>query len=373
MQLHTFSARSLSEALRLVREELGPDASVLQTREVGSTLSRWLGGRTIEVTASAEVEAPSRMTKPVSIKRVPAAELQDYRQRIRHSLFTEINTEPSIVEQLAGELRPAASIQPTGIAALQSSLHKAGVRLETSERWLQQLSAELACDPECHADRIRDRLRHIVAADLPVCGPIRLQEHGPTVVALVGPTGVGKTTTLAKLAARFRLYEQRSVAAITVDTYRIAAVEQLRTYAGIMDLPMEVVATEREMTAAIERLSQHNLILIDTAGRSPRDPARLLELRSLLTAARPHATALVLAAVADVSSQMLAAQAFAEAGATSLILTKLDEAARLGSLPDWIRPSGLPLAYTTHGQNVPDDIAPANALQLADLILTPDS
>ena len=102
------------------------------------------------------------------------------------------------------------------------------------------------------------------------------------VVALVGPTGVGKTTTIAKLAANYRLREKRRVGLITVDTYRVAAVEQLRTYADIIDLPMEVVATPREMREAVARMSHLDLVLMDTAGRSPRDEVKIQELKSML-------------------------------------------------------------------------------------------
>ena len=113
-------------------------------------------------------------------------------------------------------------------------------------------------------------------------------------MALVGPTGVGKTTTTAKLAAHFRLHEHRRVGLITVDTYRIAAVEQLRTYADIIDLPMEVASTPDEMRQAIGRLADLDLILMDTAGRSPRDEVQIQELKSLLVEAQPDEVHLVL-------------------------------------------------------------------------------
>ena len=113
-------------------------------------------------------------------------------------------------------------------------------------------------------------------------------------MALVGPTGVGKTTTIAKLAANFRLREKRRVGLITVDTYRIAAVEQLRTYADIIDLPMEIVSTPREMHQAVARMADLDLILMDTAGRSPRDEVKIQELKSMLAEAEPDEVHLVL-------------------------------------------------------------------------------
>jgi flagellar biosynthesis protein FlhF len=366
MQLHTFRARSIQEALLLVRQELGPDASVLETREVGSAIVRWFGGRQIEVTATADDEMAIQTGGGV----IQAADIHDYRGEIRAGLLARAADEPSLVEQLASAASHRADRgHSAGCGALRHQLHAAGVAEPTAKRWLDRLQAELACDPDRHPDSVAGRLRQIIASDLPVRGPIRLSPGQTTVVALVGPTGVGKTTTLAKLAARFRLHERRSVGLITIDTYRIAAVEQLRTYAQIMDLPMEVVATPREMRSAVERLSENDLVLIDTAGRSPRDEARLQELRALLAEAQPDEVHLVLGCIAGAESLRTAARAFVSTGANSLILTKLDEAWQTGGFAEWLGACRLPLSYTTHGQNVPDDIHPASALKLAELIL----
>ena len=185
----------------------------------------------------------------------------------------------------------------------------------------------------------------------------------------MGPTGVGKTTTIAKLAANYRLREKRRVGLITVDTYRIAAVEQLRTYADIIDLPMEIVATPREMHQAVARMSDLDLILMDTAGRSPRDDVKIQELKSMLIEAAPDEVHLVLSSAASGSSLSKMAQQFAAVGTTALVLTKLDEAASLGNLLPLVRSSRLPLSYLTHGQNVPDDIGPADRQRLARIIL----
>ena len=137
------------------------------------------------------------------------------------------------------------------------------------------------------------------------------------VVALVGPTGVGKTTTIAKLAANYRLREKRRVGLITVDTYRVAAVEQLRTYADIIDLPMEVVATPREMREAVARMGHLDLVLMDTAGRSPRDEVKIQELKSMLSEAEPDEVHLVLSSTAGAKSLIGTAEKFADVGTTS--------------------------------------------------------
>jgi flagellar biosynthesis GTPase FlhF len=178
MQLQTFQARSLAEALRLVREELGPDASVLHTREVGSPLARFFGGRMIEVTASAELSAPSRLpalesgepapgrAADVRTGRIPAAELQDFRRKFREDLLLADDAEDSLVEQLSASRIPNSSNRSSDAGAVTDQLRAAGVSGATARRWLDRVEAELACDPEGHADRMQERLKHIIAAEL---------------------------------------------------------------------------------------------------------------------------------------------------------------------------------------------------------------
>jgi flagellar biosynthesis protein FlhF len=213
---------------------------------------------------------------------------------------------------------------------------------------------------------------HLVAAigrEIEVAGPILSLPRQRRLVALVGPTGVGKTTTTAKLAAHYRLREHRRVGLITVDTYRIAAVDQLRTYADIIDLPMEVASTPHEMQQAIGRLADLDLILMDTAGRSPRDEAQIQELKLLLDEAQPDEVHLVLSCASGAGALTSCIERFAEVGANRLILSKLDEAQGLGALLPLLRTNRLPLSYVTHGQNVPDDIEVANPVRLAQQIL----
>jgi flagellar biosynthesis protein FlhF len=208
---------------------------------------------------------------------------------------------------------------------------------------------------------------------LVVTGPIDTTKRNGRIVALVGPTGVGKTTTIAKLAANYRLRENKRIGLITVDTYRIAAVEQLRTYADIIDLPMEVVSTPQEMREAIDRMRDLDLVLMDTAGRSPRDEVRIRELKALLAEAKPDEVHLVLSAVGSATSMAVTAQRFATVGTSALVVTKLDEAMGLGSLLSVTRSCQLPISYLTNGQNVPDDIRVAKKKELAQLILGTES
>lgn len=191
----------------------------------------------------------------------------------------------------------------------------------------------------------------------------------PRVIALVGPTGVGKTTTVAKLAATCKLRHGRRVGLITSDTYRIAAVEQLRTYAGIIGLPLKVANTPDEMAQAIEGFASMDVIIADTAGRSQHDARRLDELKAFIGAAAPDETHLVLASTVGDTVMRRTAERFKPLGPDRCILTKLDEAVCTGQIAGLTGRIGLPLSFVTVGQEVPDDIEPARADRLARLAL----
>lgn len=234
-------------------------------------------------------------------------------------------------------------------------------------------------------------LRHIAAllpADQSVTRPGKGANGRPFVMAMVGPTGVGKTTTVAKLAAAFKLRHGRSVALITSDTYRIAAVDQLRTYASIIGLPLKVVLTPEEMTAAIAELGAagHDLILVDTAGRSQHNADRIGELSAFLEAARADQTHLVLSSAACESVLVRTAHAFAATRPNHILFTKLDEAVNFGVLVNVVHrvgrelgigsdaagfggTAGLPLSFVTMGQEVPDHIEPGRSDKLARAVL----
>lgn len=216
-------------------------------------------------------------------------------------------------------------------------------------------------------------LRHISGlipvADALTTPPAGDSRRGPLVIALVGPTGVGKTTTIAKLAATYKLRRGHSVALITSDTYRIAAVDQLRTYAGIIGLPMKVVLTPTEMTAAVNALSGHDVILIDTAGRSPFNTDRIHELSEFLDAAHPSEVHLVLSTTASEDVLLKTAESFAMVRPNRVILTKLDEAVNFGVVVNVARKLDTQLSFITTGQEVPDHLEQSHPDRLARMVL----
>jgi flagellar biosynthesis protein FlhF len=229
--------------------------------------------------------------------------------------------------------------------------------------------AELADESTVRAAVLR-RLETLLTADQQVAAPpVKAADGRPLTIALIGPTGVGKTTTIAKLAAAYRLRHGKKVALITSDTYRIAAVDQLRTYANIIGVPLKVVHTPAEMQQAVEATRDADVVLIDTAGRSPSDAQRVGELQTFLHAAKPHQTHLVLSSVASEGALMRTAEKFADLKPNLVIFTKLDEAANLGVLVNIARRIDAKLSYVTTGQEVPDDIEPSRPDRLARLVL----
>ena len=285
-----------------------------------------------------------------------------YREDFRRQVAGQLGELHAMVEKLCEHAASApAHDLPEAVFRAFTDLIEADVDEAIARDWVDEIRRDADHRTNSDAAMVKARVIELLENDIKVRGPITTEADKCRVVALVGPTGVGKTTTIAKLAANFRLREKRRVGLITVDTYRVAAVEQLRTYADIIDLPMEVVATPREMREAVARMSHLDLVLMDTAGRSPRDEVKIQELKSMLSEAEPDEVHLVLSSAAGAKSLISTAEKFEDVGTTAMVLTKLDEAHSLGHLVSLVRECNLPVSYLTDGQNVPDDIQVASA------------
>lgn len=194
------------------------------------------------------------------------------------------------------------------------------------------------------------------------------EQDEPGIMAVIGATGVGKTTTVAKLAARIALRQGRSVELVTLDTYRIAAVDQLKTYAEIIGAGCHVVSTVQELEATINSLPKESSILIDTTGRNPLDLADQYEISDFLASRKDIRKCLAVQATTHPTDAAASIKKFGMYGADCMALTKLDETTRPGAMLELISESSLPLTYLCIGQRVPEDIKVATSESLADII-----
>lgn len=282
-------------------------------------------------------------------------------------------TEP---EKALGQARAVKKPEPTETAEaaepqvlIGQVIYEQLTENEVDERLANQLVAELL--ERGRGFSLEEGLNQVyrrLVKELSDIRPIRLENGRPRPVFFIGSTGVGKTTTIAKLASLFTLEKKCKVALITADTYRIAAVEQLRTYANILNIPIKVIYKEEEIAGCIEEFADYDLILIDTAGRSYQDTGHLQELKELLERVEDKQVYLVLSLSTKNSDlkKTVAAYDFTD---FSLIFTKLDETLAYGSILNLKQETGRPLAYVTTGQNVPEDIAEFDPYETANQIL----
>ncbi len=361
MDIRTFEARTMKEALARVRAELGPEAVILQSRETKRRrLFGLMGDPAIEITAGTGMAIADTATTSNRASAAPTT-LDNIQQKL--------NSLHELVDDLCRRKKSPTPDLPLELVSVYTRMVDCDVHEPIASGMVCQLRDEMSRAELSQPETVRKRLTELVRSCLNVSGPIVCESGRCKVVVLVGPTGGGKTATVAKLAANFKLRQNLKVGLITVDTFRIAAVEQLRTYAGIIDTPIKVASSPREIAEALGELSDFDLILVDTVGRSPRDELRIKELKAFLsetTAAEVH---LVLSAVAASASQLAAIERFSAIGANRLLFSKLDEAASLGGILSSVVRTGQSVSYLTNGQDVPDNIDVADAGELAQQII----
>ena len=251
---------------------------------------------------------------------------------------------------------------------LSERLLASGVSNALAEELLDNLPDFDAWSSPAQKPLAEAALRDLLSRRIPCAGSIQLTPGKLKAVALIGPTGVGKTTTIAKLAAHFALTEGKKVALLTVDTYRIAAVEQLKTYSQIIDIPIGVAYSQAEVLPAVAQFADYDLLLIDTAGRSQKNIMQVGELKALLEALNCE-THLALSASIKEEDMVESIRRFSAACVDRVIFTKLDETGSYGALLNVVERSGIPISYVTSGQKVPEDIETADGRYLADLIM----
>ncbi len=249
-----------------------------------------------------------------------------------------------------------------------------GISAATAQEVLRLIpSEETTGSADQDQNRMHLTLTQAIESMVQVASPLCQEDKAQRRIALVGPTGVGKTTTLAKIAAHYLSNFSSSIALITIDTYRIAAVEQLKVYGAIMNLPVEVVISPEQLEQALSRHCDKELVLIDTAGRSPKDSLCIKELATFLRADLAIDKHLVLSATTRESELFETIKRFSILGINNTIVTKTDECATLGVMLDiqnHDRSNNNPFSWITNGQRVPEDLLTASPKIIAGLILS---
>ena len=369
MKIKRYFAPDIRQAIRKVREDQGPDAVILSNRQVD-------GG--VEIVAAIDYDAfvadlGDRAPVPPAMPAARAGREEMVSPELSHR---DVSGDPiaDMGRELRG-LRDMLEHQLSGLAwgelgrkhpqrlLLVRRLRELGL----SAALAQKIAMEIPEQPDM--ERVWRQALALLAHYLPVTNDDILARGG--VCALVGPTGVGKTTTVAKLAARCLLrHGPRSVALVTADDQRIGAYEQLKIYSQILDVPVRLARDHPSLTAALTELRGHRLILVDTAGLSQRD----VRLAEQLARVRSGSPAVQLYLVLSANSQIAALEetvaAFGPTALAGAILTKVDETTSLGAALSVLSARRLPVAYMSEGQRVPEDLAPARAHTLVTRAVT---
>lgn len=384
MIIKKFVAETEQEAVLKAKEEMGSNAVVLNIKTTKQRGFRKLFKKdSVEVTAALEEKTTtsipvSRINVAVSesIKSEPEPEKNAVIEEKLDNLQTMLEQRMSEnVKKAVEEQEPVKEEKNVNFTFIQL-IYNQLIDNEVDEKYVNQIVSEIESSlrKENTLDTVLASVYQKIILKLGSPNGIKLDNKHAEIAFFVGPTGVGKTTTIAKIASYFKLEKDAKVAMITSDTYRIAAVEQLRTYANILDVPLQVVYTIEELNTALEQFKEYDLILIDTAGRSHKNREQCEEMihlvsDSVLPSGCTKNVYLVLSAATKYRDLMNIVDAYSEIGKYSLIFTKLDETSALGNILNIRLKTNASLSYVTSGQTVPDDISILDAQKLAKNLL----
>ena len=399
MIIKTFKGETETEVLLKVREELGPNAVVSSVKAIKAKgLGRLFKKTTYEATASLDENPPEvNLPRKESMKNIfknnpniifeedekPAEDHNPFADR--ESLELRINNLASMLEKQIGEGGGAKNpAEPSADGAVKDTADDKNVsciRLiynqllenEVDEKYINMIVSEIepTLKKDAPVENILSAIYQKIVLKLGKTEVLDINRGKVKYVFLVGPTGVGKTTTIAKLASKLKLDKKLNVALITADTYRIAAVKQLEVYANILNIPLKVINNEAEMEEAKEDLSAFDIVLIDTAGRSHKDRRQCDDIERLINTIpeEDREVFLVLSVTTKYRDLEAITEAYSEISDYRLIFTKLDETMYLGNIFNIKLLTGAPLSYATFGQGVPNDIGRIDAQTIAKQLL----
>lgn len=378
MIIKKFQAKTEEEATEIAKKELGENIVIMNVRKVKRKgIFAFFQGPFTEVTVALEEERERMAEISKSVKKIKevaeksvqttpeksvnADALEEKLDSLQNLLVQQMKKKEPEVETKDESPEEVEEKEPTEVEKFIRLLYNTMLDNEVDEKYANQFlsEAEKMHKPNRPFDYVLAGVYQKIILKFGQAEEIKPAEKGPKVVLFVGPTGVGKTTTIAKLASMFYVEKKKKVALLTADTYRIAAAEQLRTYANILEAPFRIIYTAEELNTAIQDFSEYDYIFIDTAGHSHKNTEQKTAVEEFIKTAKEHAEAdifLVLSATTKYKDLIAIADAYKEFENYKLIFTKLDETSAYGNLLNLRLYTGASMSYITCGQNVPDDI-----------------
>lgn len=402
MTINKYQGKTKEEAIEKAKQELGQNAVVLNVKEIKPKgMLKMFKDSVYEVTMAVEEKetfinplqgrnTQQKMPEGISLaadeqidfsklqSQLPKEKQQPQQEKVNQmrEARSEISNEglEKRLENLSNILEKQLSVEgsrkeekiepqkvnPEGLKFVKMLYHTL-LENDVNEKYVNQImdEAEKVMRNGNSVDHILSNVYQKMILKFGQPDTLDLSGKKPRIIFFIGPTGVGKTTTLAKIASKYKVEKEKRVAFLTADTYRIAATEQLRIYANILDAPMSIIYSEDEMNAAIERVADYDLIFVDTAGFSHRNEAQCADMKKLingLNSGYEKEIYLVLSATTKYKDLLEIADIYKEIADYKLIFTKLDETTTYGNILNIRLYSGANLSYMTNGQNVPDDI-----------------
>jgi len=377
MIIKRYVVDKMSEAMVKIKKEMGEEAIIISTKKIRRKgFSGFFRSKVIEVTAvvdriidkEADAQNIKDLKKLIGKKRelmdqkvippqIPAPAQIESKQVPENNLYEDVQNIKDMMSDLKDDM---GTIVTKG--RKKSKLETELIENDVNENVVGNILKRIKCIDK----DVNEREKVVIAIKDMVS---ITQRKNDKIIVLVGPTGVGKTTTIAKLAGRFSLIDKKKVGLITIDTYRIGAVEQLRTYADIMNLPIKVVFSINDMEDAVKGMQSCDVILVDTTGRSSKNAMQISELRAFIDKLKIGNVNLVISCTTKNSDIKTIVKGYSPLNFDNVIITKLDETSTYGSILNIMQSAGKPLNFLTTGQNVPDDIKYVDEDKLARLIL----
>lgn len=370
MKVKKYVAKSMPEAMNLIKKDLGKDAVILNSKEIKTGgIFGLFKKKNIEVIAALD-ETVSRKEKVHTKRKLEQIEsFQPKRQKSDQSneLLAEIKHLKALI---ASQSFHSEHNFPAPFEHVYQFLIEQEVNSELAKELVESMIDKNQNQEDLSPTEIRSLLRNVIENRLN-----ELQFDGINydrkIIQFIGPTGVGKTTTLAKVAAQSILEHKKKIAFITADTYRIAAIDQLKTYARILNVPVEVAYSIEDYKNALNKFQDYDIIFVDTAGRNFRDVRYVQELKEVVSFESLNvSTYLVLSLTMKAQDMIDIYRQFDQIPIEKIVFTKMDETLTYGSVLNICLNENIGIAHFTNGQNVPDDIVHVNPSFISDLIVS---